>query len=85
MTSRPPRSARSSGCSTRPGVTAGSRVLEIGSGWGELAIRAAQRGATVRTITLSTEQKALADQRIAAAGVSDRVAGRALRLPRRER
>ncbi len=55
------------------GVTAGSRVLEIGSGWGELAIRAAQRGATVRTITLSTEQKALADQRIAAAGVSDRV------------
>ena len=29
------------------GVTAGSRVLEIGSGWGELAIRAARRGATV--------------------------------------
>jgi cyclopropane-fatty-acyl-phospholipid synthase len=55
------------------GVTAGSRVLEIGSGWGELAIRAARRGATVRTITLSTAQKALADQRIAAAGVSDRV------------
>ena len=55
------------------GVTAGSRVLEIGSGWGELAIRAARRGATVRTITLSTEQKALADQRIAAAGVADRV------------
>ena len=44
------------------------RVLEIGSGWGELAIRAARRGATVRTITLSIEQKALADERIAAAG-----------------
>jgi cyclopropane-fatty-acyl-phospholipid synthase len=55
------------------GVTAGSRVLEIGSGWGELAIRAARRGATVRTITLSTAQKALADQRIAAAGIADRV------------
>ena len=33
-------------------VGEGTRVLEIGSGWGELAIRAAQRGATVRTITL---------------------------------
>jgi cyclopropane-fatty-acyl-phospholipid synthase len=55
------------------GVTAGSRVLEIGSGWGELAIRAARRGATVHTITLSTAQKTLADQRIAAAGVADRV------------
>jgi cyclopropane-fatty-acyl-phospholipid synthase len=55
------------------GVGEGSRVLEIGTGWGELAIRAARRGATVRTITLSTEQKALADQRIAAARLSDRV------------
>ncbi len=55
------------------GVGAGTRLLEIGSGWGELAIRAARRGATVRTITLSVEQKELADRRIAAAGVSDRV------------
>lgn len=55
------------------GVTEGTRVLEIGSGWGELAIRAARRGATVLTITLSTEQKALADERIAAAGFADRV------------
>ncbi|MFC5176425.1 class I SAM-dependent methyltransferase [Nocardioides taihuensis] len=55
------------------GVGVGTRVLEIGSGWGELAIRAARRGATVRTITLSTEQQALARQRIAAAGVADRV------------
>jgi cyclopropane-fatty-acyl-phospholipid synthase len=55
-------------------VGAGSRVLEIGTGWGELAIRAAHRGATVRTVTLSTEQKALAEERIAAAGVADRVA-----------
>jgi len=55
------------------GVGAGTRLLEIGSGWGELAIRAARRGATVRTITLSTEQQALADERIAAAGLSDRI------------
>ena len=48
-------------------------MLEIGSGWGELAIRAARRGATVTTITLSTAQQALADERIAAAGLSDRV------------
>ena len=52
------------------GVGEGTRVLEIGSGWGELAIRAARRGALVHTITLSSEQKALADQRIAAAGLS---------------
>ena len=55
------------------GVGAGTRLLEIGSGWGELAIRAARRGATVRTITLSVEQKALADERIAAAGFADQV------------
>ena len=30
------------------GVGKGTRVLEIGTGWGELAIRAAHRGATVR-------------------------------------
>jgi cyclopropane-fatty-acyl-phospholipid synthase len=55
-------------------VGQGSRVLEVGTGWGELAIRAAQRGATVRSVTLSTEQKALAEERIAAAGLADRVA-----------
>jgi cyclopropane-fatty-acyl-phospholipid synthase len=55
------------------GVHGGTRLLEIGSGWGELAIRAARRGATVTTITLSVEQKALAEQRIAAAGLSDLV------------
>lgn len=49
------------------GVTAGSRVLEIGTGWGELAIRAARRGATIRSITLSSEQQALALARIAEA------------------
>ncbi|WP_395658986.1 class I SAM-dependent methyltransferase [Nocardioides sp.] len=55
------------------GVGPGSRVLEIGTGWGELAIRAAARGATVRSVTLSVEQQALARERIAAAGHADRV------------
>ena len=55
------------------GVTAGTRVLEIGTGWGELAIRAAQRGATVCSVTLSREQQLLARERVAAAGLTDRV------------
>jgi cyclopropane-fatty-acyl-phospholipid synthase len=55
------------------GVRAGTRLLEIGTGWGALAIRAAQRGATVRTLTLSAEQAALARERIAGAGLADRV------------
>jgi cyclopropane-fatty-acyl-phospholipid synthase len=55
-------------------VREGSRVLEIGSGWGALAIRAAaERGAQVTTLTLSTEQQKLARERAAAAGVADLV------------
>ena len=52
------------------GVQAGTRMLEIGSGWGSLAIRAAQRGARVTTITLSHEQMRLARERVEAAGLS---------------
>ncbi|MDN5859994.1 MAG: cyclopropane-fatty-acyl-phospholipid synthase family protein, partial [Pseudonocardia sp.] len=54
-------------------VRAGQHVLEIGTGWGGLAIRAAQRGARVTTLTISTEQARLAEQRVAEAGVGDRV------------
>lgn len=50
-----------------------TRLLEIGTGWGELAVRAGRRGARVRTITLSAEQQRLARDRVAAAGLSDRV------------
>lgn len=57
-------------------VGPGSRVLEIGTGWGELAIQAARRGALVVSITLSMEQQTLAQQRIAAAGLADAVAVR---------
>jgi cyclopropane-fatty-acyl-phospholipid synthase len=49
------------------------RLLEIGSGWGTLAIEAAKRGADVVGLTLSEEQKAWADQRIAEAGFSGQV------------
>ena len=55
------------------GVGEGTRVLEIGTGWGELAIRAARRGATVHSVTLSSEQLELAEHRIAEAGFADRV------------
>ncbi|OZM81301.1 cyclopropane-fatty-acyl-phospholipid synthase family protein [Pseudonocardia sp. MH-G8] len=55
------------------GVRAGQHVLEIGTGWGSLAVRAAQRGARVTTLTISAEQARLAEERIAEAGVADRV------------
>ncbi|WP_183096015.1 SAM-dependent methyltransferase [Nocardioides stalactiti] len=55
------------------GVGEGTRLLEIGTGWGELAIRAAARGAMVHTITLSSEQLDLARERIDEAGYTDRV------------
>ncbi len=35
----------------RAGVGPGTRLLEIGTGWGELAIRAASRGANVVSVT----------------------------------
>ena len=55
------------------GVRTGTRVLEIGTGWGELCLRAAARGAHVRSVTLSAEQQRLARQRVAAAGFTDRI------------
>ncbi|MFH8568536.1 class I SAM-dependent methyltransferase [Streptomyces sp. NPDC017993] len=54
-------------------VGAGTRLLEIGTGWGELALRAARRGAQVVTVTLSEEQRALAEQRVLRAGLQDRI------------
>jgi cyclopropane-fatty-acyl-phospholipid synthase len=54
-------------------VGPGCRLLEIGTGWGELAIRAGQRGAEVRTVTISAEQHALATRRVAQAGLAGQV------------
>ena len=47
-------------------VGPGTRLLEIGTGWGELALRAADRGAEVVTATLSEEQLSLARERVQA-------------------
>jgi cyclopropane-fatty-acyl-phospholipid synthase len=55
------------------GVRQGSRVLEIGTGWGALAIRAAERGATVTSLTISEQQRKLALDRVRDAGLHDRV------------
>ena len=55
------------------GAGEGTRLLEIGTGWGELAVRAAQRGASVHTVTNMTEHAQRAGERISAAGLSDRV------------
>ena len=54
-------------------VGPGTALLEIGTGWGELSLRAARRGAKVTTLTISTEQADLARERIAAAGLDERV------------
>src|SRR5688572_22977407 len=52
----------------------GDRVVEIGAGWGGFALHAAQRyGCSVTTTTISQEQCRLARERVAAAGLSDRV------------
>ncbi len=51
----------------------GMRVLEIGGGWGSFAIRLAEAGARVTSLNVSPDQMAVAEQRAAAAGVTDRV------------
>jgi cyclopropane-fatty-acyl-phospholipid synthase len=49
-------------------------LLEIGCGWGGMAIHAARtRGCRVTAITVSREQRELAAARVAAAGLADRV------------
>jgi len=50
------------------GVAAGTRLLEIGTGWGELALEAARRGASVVSITNSPEQCRAASGRVREAG-----------------
>ena len=55
-------------------IRPGHKVLDIGSGWGGLALCLAREcGADVTGLTLSAEQHRAATRRAAAAGVSDRV------------
>ena len=55
-------------------IRPGQRVLDIGSGWGGLALYLAREcGVDVTGLTLSVEQYRVAVRRAAAAGLSDRV------------
>ena len=49
-------------------------VLEIGTGWGSFAMEAVKMtGCRVTSLTLSIEQKALAEEKISAAGMSGKI------------
>ncbi|MFJ3586419.1 class I SAM-dependent methyltransferase [Streptomyces sp. NPDC090127] len=55
-------------------LTEGERLLDVGCGWGSMAIHAAREyGAQVVGITLSREQAAFARKRIAEEGLTDRI------------
>jgi cyclopropane-fatty-acyl-phospholipid synthase len=59
---------------TKIRVQPGHTLLDIGCGWGALAIRAAEHfGARCVGITLSENQHALALERVKAAGLADRI------------
>ena len=51
----------------------GQRLLEIGCGWGTLAIEAARRGVSVVGLTLSTQQKQWAERKISNEGLSNHI------------
>lgn len=55
-------------------IEPGQSVLDIGSGWGGMSMTLARDyGAKVTGVTLSTEQLSLARERVAAAGLSERI------------
>lgn len=55
-------------------IKASDHVLEIGTGWGSFAIKAVREtGCRVTSLTLSVEQKELAEQRIREVGMQDRI------------
>ncbi len=56
------------------GLREGQRLLDVGCGWGSMAIHAArEHGASVVGVTLSQEQAAYARKRVADEGLTDRV------------
>ncbi|MDH2389817.1 cyclopropane-fatty-acyl-phospholipid synthase [Streptomyces sp. HNM0663] len=56
------------------GLREGDRLLDVGCGWGSMALHAAREyGARVVGVTLSTEQAAYARKRIAEEGLTDRI------------
>jgi cyclopropane-fatty-acyl-phospholipid synthase len=59
---------------TKIGVQPGHTLLDIGCGWGALVLRAAQKfGARCVGVTLSQNQLELARERVAQAGLQDRI------------
>ena len=59
---------------TNAKIKEGDHVLEIGTGWGSFAIQAVREtGCRVTSLTLSKEQKLLAEERIAEAGFTDNI------------
>lgn len=55
-------------------ISASDHVLDIGCGWGYLAMEAVRTtGCRVTRLTLSSEQKKLAGEKIKAAGLGDRI------------
>ena len=58
----------------RLGLASHHHLLEIGTGWGGMALHAArERGCRVTTTTISSAQHELASRRVAEAGLTDRV------------
>ena len=77
-------SARSTGCSTPRTSAKAPASSRSAPGGASCAIRAARRGARVTSVTLSSEQQALARARIAEAGFAAQVDVELLRLPPRD-
>jgi cyclopropane-fatty-acyl-phospholipid synthase len=74
MTLEEAQTAKLAHIAAKLALSPGQRVLDVGCGWGGMAIFLARHAdVTVHGITLSSEQLALARQRAARAGVSDRV------------
>jgi cyclopropane-fatty-acyl-phospholipid synthase len=67
------QSAKITAIFDRLDLAPGARLLEIGCGWGSLAIAAAHRGAHVTALTLSTQQKAWAEACAREAGLETRI------------
>jgi len=61
-----------SGLDSAGGLEGGGSLLEIGSGWGALAVLASEK-AKVTTITLSNEQLDYVNQKITELGLEDRI------------
>lgn len=74
MTLEEAQAAKKAHIAAKLALAPGQRILDIGCGWGGMAITLAQLEAVeVLGITLSEEQLVLARERAAAAGVADRV------------